>query len=725
MRKKSDKLHEISDNVKENITDKTVSDVLTSNYMPYAMSVIISRAIPEIDGFKPAHRKLLYTMYHMGLLSSGRTKSANVVGQTMKLNPHGDASIYETMVRLAKNNESLLYPFVDSKGNFGKHYSRDMSYAASRYTEVKLSPICAEFFSELDKDAVDFVDNYDGTMKEPSLLPVSFPSILVNPTMGIAVSMASNICSFNLEEICNATITRIKKPKESLLGIIKGPDFPTGGDVVYTEETMKEVIDTGRGAIRVRGKYRNDSKNNLIEIYEIPYSTTVEAIIEAIIGLVKKGTIKTINNVRDETDLNGLRIAIEYKKGTNIDELMSIIYKYTPLEDTFSCNFNILIDGTPKVMGVSEILDNWLNWRRKCITRTLIYDKETKSKRKHLLEGLAKILLNINKAVKIVKDTADDSLVVPNLMKAFKIDEEQGEFVANIKLRNFNQDYILNKTNDISILEKEINNIDSILNSKTKLDNLIVKQLGEISKKYGQPRKTGIIDEKDIHDVEVTKITEPTVSANTNIVITKCGYIRKIQKVSDINTIKLKDGDEVLSTFFNIPSSYVFLFFTSGHSIYRLKAADLKEVKNSDLGDYIPSLVGFLQDEELIGTIISNETSTTEYAVLGFENGKMVKIPMNSYYTKTNRKKLINSISDASPLVFIDKIEKDKNYKVITDNGSKGFIVNSKLIPLKVSKNSGGVQVIKLPKNQTAQYDIANKDEKSNIKSIPASPKPF
>lgn len=694
--KKTTSNHQIQNNISENIVESPISDVLTSNYMPYAMSVIVSRALPEIDGFKPAHRKLLYTMYLMGLLSSGRTKSANVVGQTMKLNPHGDSSIYETMVRLAKNNESLLFPYVDSKGNFGKHYSRDMSYAASRYTEVKLMPICHELFGELDKNAIDFIDNYDGTMKEPSLLPVTFPSILVNPTMGIAVSMASNICSFNLQEICQATIQKIKKPKSSISNIIEIPDFPTGGDIVYSKKNMDEIIETGKGSFKVRGRYRNNEKANTIEIYEIPYSTTAEAIIDGIVDLVKKGILKCVNNVRDETDLNGLRIAIEYKKGTDIKEMMSIIYQQTPFEDSFGCNFNILVNGKPKVMGVGEILSSWLDWRRKCVTRTIEFDKKNKEQKLHLLEGLQKILLNVNKAIKIIKDTSDDSLVVPNLMSAFKIDEVQGEFVSNIRLRNLNKDYILNKTNEISSLTSEIAKLNALLSSDKKIDSLIIRQLESIMKKYGQPRKTGKIDESTISKVVVES---KSGSSPSTIIVTKAGYIRAIPDKCSIESLKIKDGDAIQHIYKDVNCNDMILIFTTERNVYKLKASDVKKIKASDLGDYLPNVANFQPDETIVDTVLSDEKSTTAAVVLGFANGKMVKIPMSSYYTKQYRKKLINAVSSVAPLVFVSAFSENNLYYAYGKDYNVGAIIPAKIISCNASKSSSGAHMVKSSDN--------------------------
>lgn len=703
--------------VKENIIDSPVSKVLVNNYMPYAMSVIISRALPEIDGFKPAHRKLLYTMYKMGLLGNTRTKSANIVGQTMKLNPHGDSSIYETMVRLTKSNESLLCPLVDSKGNFGKHYSRDMAYAASRYTEAKLTKICSEFFQSLDKNAVDMIDNYDGTMKEPSLLPVSFPSILTNPTVGIAVSMASNICSFNLEEVCQAAILRIKSPKKSIMEVIKAPDFSTGGDIIYSEEEMQQIIDTGLGSFKVRGRYKDDSKNRIIEIYEIPYTTTAENIIEEIISLVKKGYFCEISDVRDETDLNGLKIAIDYKKGTNVEDLMNRIFKNTSLEDSFGCNFNILVEGTPQVLGVTQILDEWLKWRRTCVNRVCKFELEQKTTKRMLLEGLSKIALNINKAIKIIRESSDPD-VVPNLMKGFKINQAQAEFVAEIKLRNLNKDYILDRTKEIESLNKQISDLESTIDNDKKLNSIIVKQLDEIIKKYGVPRKSGIINASDV--VSVPDITVQEKEYSVKIVVTQKGYIKAVSPSTNTSDIKINDEDGILSVN-EVSSKSEILLFTSGQNIYKIKASSIKISKPAEIGEYLPSSLGF-ENEELRGAIITSDFKGC--AVLCFENGKLARIPLSAYETKTNRKKLINSISDTSPLVTAFMAPAGDIAIITSEN--RGIAISPELIPEKTTKNTQGVQVVKLGKTETVKDCLYNSSIPQNItksKTIPITPK--
>ena len=704
---------------KENITAQPISTVLRNNYMPYAMSVIISRAIPEIDGFKPAHRKLLYTMYKMGLLGGTRTKSANIVGQTMKLNPHGDQAIYETMVRLAKSNESLLCPLVDSKGNFGKHYSRDMAYAASRYTEAKLTKICSEFFQEIDQNAVDMVDNYDGTMKEPSLLPVPFPLILTNPTMGIAVGMASNICSFNLAEVCQATISRLKSPNKPISEIIQAPDFPTGGDIIYDKSEMNQIIETGKGSIRVRGRYRVDKKNKVIEIYEIPYSTTSENIIEDVIDLIKKGYFTEITGIRDETDLKGLKIAIDYKQGVDPDALMRRIYKNTKLEDTFGCNFNILIDGKPDVLGIPKILDEWTKWRRSCINRILAYELEQKTRKKMLLEGLQKISLNINKAVKIIKDSADAE-VVPNLMNGFKINEDQAEYVADIKLRNINKEYILEKTKEIEALEKRIAEINQSIGNDKKLNAIIIKQLENIAKKYGQPRRTGIIDAEDVIYEDDTPAED---TSQTKIVLTQKGYLKLVSPAAATSSIKLQDGDEVLLSE-ETKMNAELLLFTSGQNIYKAKISSFKSAKPSEIGEYIPAAVGFDRNEEIKGAIVTADFKGN--AILCFENGKVARVPLSAYQTKTNRKKLVNAITDTSPLLKAGK-ETKHEIQFITSN-SRGISVSPELISTKTTKNTQGVQVVRLGKSETVSkvyFDGNSSYITKQSSTIPVAPKPL
>ena len=715
------KKNNLGKSVKENIKDMAISSVLTENYMPYAMSVIVSRAIPEIDGFKPAHRKLLYTMYKMGLLKGSRTKSANIVGQTMKLNPHGDQAIYETMVRLTKSNESLLCPLVDSKGNFGKHYSRDMAYAASRYTEAKLMPVCTEFFQELDKNAVDMVDNYDGTLKEPSLLPVPFPSILTNPTMGIAVSIASNICSFNLEEVCRATILRIKKPKADVLQEIKAPDFSTGGIVVFDADEMRKIADTGRGSVRIRGKYRLDTKKNIIEVYEIPYSTTAENIIEDIISLAKNGTEPAISAVRDETDLNGLKIAIEYKKGTDPDALMQRLYKSTKLEDTFSCNFNVLVDGVPDVRGITEIIDSWIKWRTQCVNRTVKFDLTKAEKKLILLQALEKIALNINKVIKIIKESTNDNEVISNLMSGFKINEEQAEYVAEIKLRNLNKEYILTRTKEIDSLISSIAKLKETADNEKKLHSIIVKQLDDIVKKYGEPRKSDVINKNDINDE--SSVIDDIPYIQIKIARTSRGYIKKVSVSVPLSDIRTLDDDTVVQSIDTSNRSDL-LFFSSNQNVYKLKVSALKNAKPSDTGEYLSNLLEMASGETIIGMAATKDYSGS--VILAFADGKMVRLPMKVYETKQNRKKLVNAISSASKLIGICQENEFTDY-VCETNLARGLTLNSQLIPERTTKNSNGVQIVRLGKGEeiltlTPSYKYSAKVPPKAQKA-PAAPK--
>lgn len=667
-----------------------VSETLTVNYMPYAMSVIISRAIPEIDGFKPAHRKLLYTMYKMGLLNGGRTKSANVVGQTMRLNPHGDASIYETMVRLTRGNESLLYPYVDSKGNMGKHYSRDMAYAASRYTEVKLDSFAAELFKGLDKNATDFVDNYDGTMKEPLLFPTAFPNVLVNANQGIAVGMASNICSFNLKEVCNATIAHIEDPKKDIMDIMPAPDFSTGGLILYDKNEMSKIYNTGKGSIKVRGTYKIDKKSGIIDILEIPYSTTIEAIIEDITNLVKQNKIKEINDIRDETDLSGLKISIDYKKSCDPELLMQKLFKYTKLEDTFSCNFNILINGSPKVMGVYEIMDEWHSWRKECLKRELSFDLNKKEKSLHLLQGLEKILLNIDKAVNIIRNTEKDKDIIPNLIKNFEVDELQAEYIAEIKLRNLNKEYILNKTKEIQQLEKDIKKLSSTIKSPAKINKLIIKTLQEISDKYGKERKSHILEVTKIKDIVFEEKEDVSI---VKIMITKEGYIKKFSLASLKTSpeIKLKDNDSIIYEK-EIASNSELLIFTDKCNVYKIKVSDMSFTKPSDFGNYYANLISDEVNENFITGYCTSDFK--ENVLIGFKNGKIAKIPISAYKTKQNRKKLVNAFSSTSPVVNILFINNDIDIALYSNE--KLLIFNSSKIPLKNSKTTQGVQCMKL-----------------------------
>lgn len=618
------------------VVEQNIDSTIRENYMPYAMSVILSRAIPEIDGFKPSHRKLLYTMYKMGLLNGARTKSANIVGATMKLNPHGDSAIYDTMVRLSRGYEALLHPYVDSKGNFGKFYSRDMAWAASRYTEAKLDKICNELFRDIDKDTVDFVDNYDNTMKEPSLLPVAFPSVLVNTNTGIAVGMASNICSFNLKEICETTAALIRDPNHDVMQTLPAPDFIGGCQIIYDENALRQVYETGKGGIKLRARYQYDKSANCIDVLSIPSTTTCEVIIEKIIDLVKAGKIKDIADVRDETGIDGLKITIDLKRGVDPDRLMAKLYRFTTLEDSFSCNFNVLIGGVPRVLGVKALLEEWIAFRIECVRRRTYFDRNKKAEKLHLLKGLEAILLDIDKAVKIVRETDEEAEVVPNLMIGFGIDEVQAEYVAEIKLRHLNREYILKRTAEIEALEKEIAELDEILKSKTRIKTIIVKELKEIAEKYGQPRKSIIIYE-DI--VSYTEEKDDVPDYPVNLFFTKEGYFKKItpQSLRMSSNHKLKDGDEIAQTC-EFSNNGELLFFTDKCQVYKAKAADFTDTKASALGEYVPAKLGMDEGENAVYMV-----ATKDYKgmlLFAFENGKLAKVPLEAYQTKTNRKNL-------------------------------------------------------------------------------------
>lgn len=674
------------------VVPEKITDTLEKNYMPYAMSVIISRALPEIDGFKPSHRKLLYTMYKQGLLNGKRTKSANVVGETMKLNPHGDGAIYETMVRLARGNETLLHPYVDSKGNFGKAYSRDMAFAASRYTEVKLEPICNELFADIDKDTVDFVPNYDNTTTEPTLFPTTFPAVLVNANMGIAVSMASNVCPFNLAEVCDTCISYIKNPDHDIISTLKGPDFPGGGFMLYDESELREIYRTGRGSIKLRSKYNYDKAANCIEITQIPYSTTIEAIIEKIIDLVKQGKIKEISYVRDETDLSGLKIAIDLKRGTDPEKLMNKLFKMTPLQDNFSCNFNILIGGTPRVMGIREILEEWVAFREECVKRRVYYDLNKSKSKLHLLKGLEKILLDIDKAIKIVRETEEESDVIPNLMTGFGIDEIQAEYVAEIKLRHLNREYILNRLKEIESLEKSIHDMEDILADKKKVRNIIVSELKTVSKKYGKPRNTMFFYKNDIVEPDEE---EETPDYPVNIFLSESGYFKKItpQSLRMSGEQKLKDGD-VMTVHMEVTNKTELLFFTDKCQVYKTRASAFEDTKASVLGDYIPVKLGFEENENLI-YMTAAKNNYEGFMLFFFRNGKAAKVSLASYETKTNRKKLANAYSGKQELCDIIFIKEDTNIIVKSSSG-KALIFNTALLTPKASRDTIGVQVMTL-----------------------------
>lgn len=688
------------------IEEQQITDTLEQNYMPYAMSVIISRAIPEIDGFKPSHRKLLYTMYKMGLLTGGRTKSANVVGQTMRLNPHGDSAIYETMVRLTEGNGALLLPLVDSKGNFGRQYSRDMAYAAARYTEVKLAKICSEIFRDMDKDTIDFVDNYDGTMKEPVLLPTTFPNILANPNQGIAVGMASNICSFNLRELCDAAIAVMKDPEADLLDIMPAPDFPLGAELIYNRDEMREIYKTGRGSFKLRAKYEYDKKQNCIDIKEIPYTTTVEAIVEKIVDLVKAGKIKEISDIRDETDKMGLKLTIDLKRGSNPDKLMAKLFKMTPLQDSFGCNFNILVEGSPMVLGVNDILCEWLRFRRSCVLRGVAYDIQRKSEKLHLLEGLALILLDIDKAIKIVRETEDDNMVVPNLMKGFGIDEVQAEYVAEIKLRNLNKDYILKRTDEIEKLKAEIADLEAISKSKARVNKIIEKQLKEAAKKYGSDRRTQLICDDELAEYDTEEQTFEDYSVR--IFRTAHNYIKKISLVSlrTSGEQRLKDDDRIIQEEETTNRSEL-LIFTAGGEVYKIHAGDIPDGKASQLGEYIPNLLGMTEKDDIAGMIISGDYSG--HVLFCFENGKCAKIPLKSYETKSNRRKLTGAFSVKSPLVSMLYLKTDTDI-VLKSSADKALAVNTDKIPEKTTRSSQGVNVMTLRRNAVIKEVTEAKD---------------
>ena len=679
---------------KINIIEQNITDTLETNFMPYAMSVILSRAIPDIDGFKPSHRKLLYTMYKMGLLKGGRMKSNDVVGQTMRLNPHGDGAIYETMVRLTKGYEALLHPFIDSKGNFGKVYSRDMAYAASRYTEVKLAQICEEIFYDIDKDAVDFVDNYNGTMQEPVLFPTTFPNILVTSNQGIAVGMASSMSSFNLKEVVDTTINYIKNPDDDVSKTLLAPDFSTGAQLIFNKAEMDKIYETGRGSFKLRAKYSFDKKNSCIEITEIPYTTTAEAIIDKVIALVKSGKIREINDIRDETGLHGLKIAIDVKRSTNPELLMQKLYNMTPLSDSFSCNFNLLIDGRPMTLGIKPILENWLIFRRGCIKRQVSYDLEKNKEKLHLLSGLAKILVDIDKAIAIIRNTESDSMVIPNLMSGFEIDKPQADYIAEIRLRNLNKEYLLNRVSEKEKLEKEIADLESILESEKKINTIIINQLKDVSKKYGRDRLTEIV-----YDHEIEAIPEDVFidDYSLKIFMTSQNYFKKISLVSlrSAGEQNVKEDDAIVQEIDTTNKSDL-LFFSNKHNVYKAKTYELPDCKASSLGEFLPNLLDLEEDEQIVFTAAT--TDYKGYVIFAFDNGKIAKINMESYQTKVNRKKLINAYSAKANLIFADYIQEDADYMAIRD-ADKAVLLSTALINPIQAKNSAGVQIYNLKKN--------------------------
>ena len=682
------------------VVEQPIVSTIRENYMPYAMSVILSRAIPEIDGFKPSHRKLLYMMYKMGLLNGGRTKSANIVGATMKLNPHGDSAIYDTMVRLSRGYEALLHPYVDSKGNFGKFYSRDMAWAASRYTEAKLDAICNELFRDIDKDTVDFVDNYDNTMKEPSLLPVAFPSVLVNANTGIAVGMASNICSFNLREICETTAALIRDPDHDIKSTLPAPDFTGGCQIIYDENVINQVYETGRGSIKLRAKYVYDKSANCIDILSIPATTTCEVIIEKVIDLVKQGKVKEISDIRDETGIDGLKITIDLKRGVDADKLMTKLYRFTTLEDSYACNFNVLIAGVPRVLGVKALLEEWIAFRIECVRRRTYFDRNKKADKLHLLRGLEKILLDIDKAVKIVRETDEESEVVPNLMIGFGIDEIQAEYVAEIKLRHLNREYILKRTKDLEDLEKEIAELDEILKSKARIKTIIVKELKSIAEKYGQPRKSIIIyDDVARYEEETVEIPDYPV----NLFFTKEGYFKKItpQSLRMSGEQKLKDGDEIIQEL-EFTNNCDLLFFTDKCQVYKAKADDFAQTKASVLGDYVAAKLGFDEGENAVKMVVTKDYKGM--LLFAFENGKAAKVPLESYATKTNRKKLTGAYSDKSPLVGLLYMPEDEEVLFKASSGNM-LLVHTGALTLKTTRSTQGVAVLK-PKKGHRLFSI-------------------
>ena len=700
-----------------------ITSTLESNYMPYAMSVIVSRALPEIDGFKPAHRKLLYTMYGMGLLKGVRTKSANVVGSTMHLNPHGDAAIYETMVRMGRSNESLLLPFVDSKGNFGKAYSRDMSYAAARYTEAKLEPVCEELFRDIDKETVDFVPNYDGTTTEPTLLPVTFPTILANNTLGIAVGMACNICSFNLGELCATTVALIKDPDHDISTTMPAPDFVGGGQILYDEAQMRQIYEQGRGSVRVRAAYRTVPGENIIEVTQIPPTTTVEAIMDKIAELVKAGKIREISDMRDETDLNGLKLTLDLKRGVDPDKLMAKLYKVTPLEDSFSCNFNILVSGQPRVMGVREILREWTAFRTECVRRRTWFDLQGKRKRLHLLQGLAAILLDIDKAIHIIRSTEQEQEVVPNLMIGFGIDEPQAEYVAEIKLRHLNREYLLKRTGEIDQLEADIADLEDVLAKPARVRRIIIAELNEAAKKYGKPRRSLIL--YDLPQEEEAEEAEAAPDYPVTVFFTREGYLKKIQPQSlrTAGAHKLKEGDEIIRQI-ETRNNLDALFFTDQHQVYKVRLAELEDGKVAQMGIFVPGRLGMDEGETILDMVLTADYSG--HMLFFFANGKCAKIPLSAYATKQNRRKLLRAYSDKAPLALIHYLPEETELAIRTSAG-RMLLVGTAQIPEKTTRDSQGVAVVTLKKNQNItsavpveSLALAN-PHRYRVRSLPAA----
>ena len=673
------------------VIDRSITTTLDENYMPYAMSVIVSRAIPEIDGFKPAHRKLLYTMYTMGLLKGSRTKSANIVGQTMRLNPHGDAAIYETMVRLSKGNEALLHPFVDSKGNFGKVYSRDMAYAASRYTEAKLAPICAELFRDLDSDAVDVVDNYDATTTEPTLLPTTFPNVLVSANQGIAVGMASQICGFNLGEVCDTTIAYLKNPKHDIASTLLAPDFSTGGQLLRDDDALREIYATGRGGLKIRSRYRYVKSENLIEIYEIPYSTSIEVILDKVAELVKAGKIKEISDMRDETDLSGLKLTIDLKRGVDPDKLMAKLFKLTPLQDTVSCNFNILVAGQPRVMGVGEILEEWTAWRTECVKRRVFYILNKKREKLHLLQGLKRILLDIDKAIAIIRQTEEEAEVIPNLMIGFGIDKVQAEFVAELKLRNINKEYILKRVAETAALQDEIMDLEDTLANPRRIKSIIIEELTEVRKKYAVERRTEIIY---AHEAEEIEVEEEVEDYPVHLFLSREGYFKKItpQSLRMSGEQKFKEGDGLRQTF-ESRNAEELLFFTDRAQVYKIRASEFGESKASLLGDYLPAKLGMDEGENVIYLALAGDYSG--HMMFFFENGKAAKVPLNAYATTSNRRRLTGAYSDKAALVGILQLREERELALYSTEGRCLLMHSASLTP-KTTRATQGVAVMTL-----------------------------
>ena len=704
------------------VLEQPITDTLEQNFMPYAMSVIVSRAIPEIDGFKPSHRKLLYTMFKMGLLTGARTKSANIVGQTMRLNPHGDAAIYETMVRLSAGCEALLTPFVDSKGNFGKVYSRDMSYAAPRYTEAKLSAICAELFRDIDKDTVDFVDNYDGSMQEPTLLPTSFPNVLVSNNTGIAAGMASSICGFNLNEVCDTAIAYLKDPEHDLLSTLPAPDFPTGGEILYDRAEMEKIYRTGRGSVKLRGRWRYLSKENIIEIYEIPYTTTSEAILDKVAELIKTGKVREINDMRDETDLSGLRLAIDLKRGVDPDKLMQKLFKLTPLQDAFACNFNILVGGNPKVMGVGEILEEWTAWRMDCVRRRVYHELAKKKDKLHLLQGLERILLDIDKAIAIIRNTELESEVVPNLMMGFGIDQIQAEFVAEIKLRNINREYILKRTAETEDLEKEIEDLEATLNNRRRLRSIIVEELRQVNKKFPTPRKSQIVYADEIEEFDESETVE---DYPVTLFLSREGYFKKItaQSLRMSGEQKYKEGD-ALSQSFESSNRRELLILTDRQQMYKCRLQDFEDGKASALGIYLPTRLQMDEGESVLAMLDPGDYRA--HLLLFFENGKCARIELSAYETKTNRKKLVGAYSDKSPLRSVLLLKEETDLAAEASDG-RCLIFHSSLLQAKTSRSTQGVGVIALKKGKVLVraaflQDTPIQDVKRyRVRSLPAA----